>query len=107
MGFFSDDSAHADAYNQVTTDQNKNSWTPELVGSAAAYEASKKYDDHAEQYGAPASLADAKHLIAGLAGVAADGLLETKGIDFIDKARTRDEAAKQAADAYDGGGEGF
>lgn len=39
--------------------------------------------------------AQAKELLAGLAGAAAEKLFETKGLDFLDRERAKREAIKQ------------
>ncbi|KAI5480708.1 hypothetical protein MNV49_007635 [Pseudohyphozyma bogoriensis] len=67
----------------------------ELVASAAVYEAAKAYERHCDRNGRPASHAEAKDLLASLAGAASDGLFETHGLKFLDKDKTRHEARIQ------------
>ncbi|CAD6581652.1 MAG: hypothetical protein CYPHOPRED_001673 [Cyphobasidiales sp. Tagirdzhanova-0007] len=92
MGFFSDDSNEAQAYND-----NRPKFTHELIGGAAAYEAERKYQQHCAENGQPENHEMAKDLMAGFAGAEADRLIETKGLDFIDNER----AKRSAQDSID------
>ncbi|GAA5867504.1 hypothetical protein JCM8547_007528 [Rhodosporidiobolus lusitaniae] len=75
------------------------SWSHELIAGAAAFEAQKAYADHCEANGKPENHEMAKNLLAGFAAAAADRLIETKGLDFIDKEKAQYEARKQAEEA--------
>ncbi|KAF7624366.1 hypothetical protein AFCA_011707 [Aspergillus flavus] len=92
MGWFSDDSDQADAYNQVTHSPHKAELSHELLGAAAAYEAQKAYEKHCSENGKPDSHAEAKELMAGFAGAFLDRVIETKGLDYIDKKKAGHEA---------------
>ncbi|KAJ1707954.1 hypothetical protein F9C07_5825 [Aspergillus flavus] len=101
MGWFSDDSDQADAYNQVTHSPHKAELSHELLGAAAAYEAQKAYEKHCSENGTvdsyalngkPDSHAEAKELMAGFAGAFLDRVIETKGLDYIDKKKAGHEA---------------
>ncbi|KAI5480707.1 hypothetical protein MNV49_007634 [Pseudohyphozyma bogoriensis] len=94
MGFFS--SEQESAYNQVQSGEHKASWSHELIAGAASYEAAKAYEKHCEENGKPASHEEAKEILAGFAGAAADRLFETHGLDFIDKEKAKYEASRQA-----------
>ncbi|KAI6030444.1 hypothetical protein F5J12DRAFT_292665 [Pisolithus orientalis] len=61
----------------------------ELIAGAAAYEAMKAYNDHVARTGHPASHAKAKEIIAALAGMYVDRMIETKGLDKYDEYRDR------------------
>ena len=63
MGWFSDDSDQAIAYDTVTNNPHKASWSHELIAGAASYEAAKAYENHLAQNGQPASHAEAKELL--------------------------------------------
>ncbi|PIG69625.1 cipC protein [Aspergillus arachidicola] len=92
MGWFSDDSDQADAYNQVTQSSHKAELSHELLGAAASYEAMKAYEKHCAANGKPDTHAEAKELIAGFAGAFLDRVIETKGLDYIDKRKAEREA---------------
>ncbi|GAA5985340.1 hypothetical protein JCM11641_006372 [Rhodosporidiobolus odoratus] len=97
MGFFSDDSDQARACYTVENEQpHEAHWSHELIAGAAAYEAQKAYMDHKEKNGAPQDHQQAKQLMAGFAAAAADRIIETKGLDFVDKERAKHEAKRQA-----------
>ncbi|KAF9357134.1 hypothetical protein BGX26_004205 [Mortierella sp. AD094] len=88
-----------DSHNDVYGDNAKHesSWTHELIGGAAAFQAMKMYekahpgDKHALS----------KEILAGLAGAEADKLFETKGLDSLDRAKAHHEAKKRAEELYD------
>lgn len=52
--------------------------------------------EHKEKNGAPQDHQQAKQLMAGFAAAAADRIIETKGLDFVDKERAKHEAKRQA-----------
>ncbi|KAG5654007.1 hypothetical protein H0H81_008316 [Sphagnurus paluster] len=66
MGWFSDDSSQAQAYNQVTNSTNKASLPHELIAAAASYEAAQAYEKHCAKNGKPPSHAKAKELLCAL-----------------------------------------
>ncbi|BGP18196.1 hypothetical protein JCM10213_009040 [Rhodosporidiobolus nylandii] len=99
MFWDNDNSEQAQAYNTVQNEENKASWTHELLAGAAAFEAQKAYADHCEKNGKPESHAVARELLAGFAGAAADRLIETKGADFVDRERAKYEARRQCEEA--------
>ncbi|KAF5369930.1 hypothetical protein D9758_001018 [Tetrapyrgos nigripes] len=96
MGWFSDDSDQAQAYNQVVDAPHKAELSHELIAGAASYEAAKAYEKHCEKNGQPASHAEAKELFAGFAGAFIDRMVETKGLDYVDKEKAKHQAHKQA-----------
>jgi len=55
MGWFSEDSDQADAYDQVTNAPHKAELSHELIASAATYEAAKAYENYVAENGRPAS----------------------------------------------------
>ncbi|THH01735.1 hypothetical protein EW026_g986 [Hermanssonia centrifuga] len=101
MGFFSDNSPEADAYNQVTNAEHKSSISHELIAAAASYEAAKAYEQHCERNGKPESHQKAKELLAGFAGAFIDREVETKGLDFVDKEKAKRHAHERTYGAYD------
>jgi hypothetical protein len=83
MGWFSEDSFQANAYDQVTQRPHEASWSHELIGNvfntdysnlkiwfdkivagAAAFEAAKAYENHLAENGQPDSHATAKELMS-------------------------------------------
>ncbi|KAH9951577.1 hypothetical protein B0H21DRAFT_800829 [Amylocystis lapponica] len=98
MGWFSDDSDQAQAYEQVNNAPHKAELSHELIAGAASYEAAKAYEKHVAANGQPASHAQAKELLAGFAGAFIDRMAETKGLDYVDKARAKHQAEQQYND---------
>ncbi|KAG9079548.1 hypothetical protein FRC06_007665 [Ceratobasidium sp. 370] len=101
MGWFSDDSDQAQAYEQVTQRPHEAQWSHELIAAAASYEAAKAYERHVAENGQPDSHEKAKEILAGLAGAFVDREVETRGLDFIDRERAKRQARQQAHQAYD------
>jgi hypothetical protein len=73
----------------------------ELIAGAASYEAVKAYNEHCEREGKPNDHAKAMQLLAGFAGGALDKLVETKGLDFIDKQKAKRHAEEQVKSYYE------
>ncbi|KAF9072467.1 hypothetical protein BDP27DRAFT_1320512 [Rhodocollybia butyracea] len=96
MGFFSDDSDQANAWDQVNNAPHKAELSHELIAGAAAYEAAKAYEKHCEENGKPESHAKAKELFAAFSGAFIDRMVETKGLDFIDKEKAKHAAKQQS-----------
>ncbi|BGP26242.1 hypothetical protein JCM10295v2_005187 [Rhodotorula toruloides] len=92
--FFGNDSYQAQAAQDV---QNKHK--SELVAAAAAYEAQKAYSRHCQQNGRPESHQKARELLAAFAAAEADKLIETKGLDFMDREEARRQARQHAEQA--------
>ncbi|KAF7292382.1 Mitochondrial carrier protein [Mycena chlorophos] len=86
------------AYNTVvnTPPENKATLSHELIAAAASYEAAKAYAAHCEAEGKPESHAKAKELIAAFSGAFIDRMVETKGLDFIDKEKAKHDGEQQA-----------
>ncbi|OJJ47473.1 hypothetical protein ASPZODRAFT_141064 [Penicilliopsis zonata CBS 506.65] len=96
MGWFSDDSEQAAAYDQVQNNPHEAKWSHELLGGAAAFEAMKAYEDHEAREGKIDNHARAKEVVAGLVGAIVDREVETKGLDFIDREKAKHHAKQQA-----------
>ncbi|KAG8689965.1 hypothetical protein FRC08_010726 [Ceratobasidium sp. 394] len=107
MGWFSDDSDQAQAYDQVTQRPHEAAWSHELIAGAASYEAAKAYENHVAENGQPESHEKAKEILAGFAGAFVDREVETRGLDFIDRERAKRQAAEQTQEAYDVNGNNF
>ncbi|ORZ24738.1 hypothetical protein BCR42DRAFT_403550 [Absidia repens] len=83
------------------SDEHKGSLTHEAIAGAAAYQALKAYNEHCEKNGKPVEHAKAKQILAGFAGGALDKLIETKGLDFIDKQKAKRHAESELDSYYD------
>ncbi|KAF4981398.1 hypothetical protein F66182_17167 [Fusarium sp. NRRL 66182] len=106
MGWFSDDSAQADSYNQYQNTNHEASFSHELIAGAASYEAAKAYERHCEANGQPASHDEAKEIMAGFAGAFIDREVETRGLDFIDREKAKRQA-REHIDSVDAGDVGY
>ncbi|KZT66023.1 CipC protein [Daedalea quercina L-15889] len=95
MGWFDDKS---DAYDQVNNAPHKAELSHELIAAAASYEAAKAYEKHTAANGKPPSHAEAKELLAGVAGAFVDRIAETKGLDFIDREKAKRQATEQTTE---------
>ncbi|KIM43851.1 hypothetical protein M413DRAFT_443731 [Hebeloma cylindrosporum] len=98
MGWFSDDSDEATAYDTVVNAPHKAELSHELIAAAASYEAAKAYENHCAENGQPQSHAFAKEVLAGFSGAFVDRIVETKGLDFIDKEKAKHHANQQLSD---------
>jgi len=97
MGWFSDDSDQAQAYNQLNDgSSNDASLSHELIAGAASYEAAKAYENHVAENGEPPSHEKAKEILAGFTGAFVDREVETRGLDYIDTERAKRQAQEQA-----------
>ncbi|KAI6025096.1 hypothetical protein PISMIDRAFT_673030 [Pisolithus microcarpus 441] len=92
MGIFDAFSSHEDSYNEFNSSPHKASLSHELIAGAASYEAAKAYERHVAENGQPASHAEAKEILAGLAGAFVDREVETRGLDYIDRERVKRHA---------------
>ncbi|KAF5333343.1 hypothetical protein D9611_002488 [Ephemerocybe angulata] len=99
MGWFSDDSDQAQAYETVMNAPHKAALSHELIAAAASYEAAKAYENHVAENGQPDSHAKAKEILAGFSGMFIDRMVETKGLDYIDTEKAKHHAKRQAEEA--------
>ncbi|KAF8693222.1 hypothetical protein AX14_002286 [Amanita brunnescens Koide BX004] len=95
MGWFHSESDEAQAYEQVTNAPHKSKLSHELIAAAASYEAAKAYEQHVQANGKPVSHAKAKEILAGLTGAFVDKIVETKGLDYVDKEKAKHHANQQ------------
>jgi hypothetical protein len=96
MSWFSHDSDEAQAHETVNNSPHKAHLSHELIASAASFAAAKAYEAHVKKNGKPANHAAAVELLAGLTGGFIDKLVETKGLDAVDKARAKHSAKEKA-----------
>ncbi|EIW74642.1 hypothetical protein CONPUDRAFT_85787 [Coniophora puteana RWD-64-598 SS2] len=87
---------HSGAHAEVVNAPHKSKLTHQLVAAAASYEAMKMYEKHVAKQGHPDDHAKAKELIAAFSGAFVDRIVETKGLDFIDKRKAKHDATAHA-----------
>ncbi|KAF8587065.1 cipC1 protein [Ramaria rubella] len=87
---------HNDAYDQVNGAPHKAELSHELIAGAAAYEAAKAYEKHCEANGKHDNHAKAKEFLAAASGAFIDRIVETKGLDYVDREKAKHEAKKHA-----------
>ncbi|KAH7924526.1 hypothetical protein BV22DRAFT_1066623 [Leucogyrophana mollusca] len=85
-----------EAYNTVQNAPHKAELSHELIAAAASFAAMKAYNNHLEKEGKPASHDTAKELLAAAGGAFIDRMVETKGLDFIDKQKAKHQAKERA-----------
>ena len=71
-----------------------------MVAGAAAFEAMKAYENKRTSEG-NTDHTFAREMLAAVAAAESDKLIETKGLDYIDKERARNQAVQQAHQMYD------
>ncbi|CAO3636631.1 unnamed protein product [Cunninghamella echinulata] len=101
MGFHDFFGKSHEEVSAAETDEHKGKLSHELIAGAAAYEAAKAYNEHCEKNGKPVEHAKGKQILAAFAGGLVDKLIETKGLDAIDKIKAKHEAEKQLNEYYD------
>uniref|UniRef100_A0A1D1Z239 Cytochrome P450 71D10 n=1 Tax=Anthurium amnicola TaxID=1678845 RepID=A0A1D1Z239_9ARAE len=90
---------HDDVYNEK---KHKGHLSHEIIAGAAAFEAMKAFEKRKEeQTGQKDKHATLKQIFAGLAAAEADKLIETKGLDALDKKQAKEQAAESANKLYD------
>ncbi|PPQ96113.1 hypothetical protein CVT26_004747 [Gymnopilus dilepis] len=95
LGWLQDLSDKEAAWEQVNSAGHKADLSHELLAAAASYEAVKKYEEHVANNGVPDSHAKAKEFLAAAAGGFIDRIVETKGLDYIDKKKAEHAAKNQ------------
>ncbi|CCM01575.1 uncharacterized protein FIBRA_03635 [Fibroporia radiculosa] len=88
----------AQAYDQVVNAPHKAELSHELLAGAASFEAMKAYERHCAANGQPTSHAEAKELLAGFAGAFVDRMVETKGLDYVDRQKAKRHAHEQTVE---------
>ncbi|GAB5593332.1 hypothetical protein Unana1_08232 [Umbelopsis nana] len=100
MGFFDQFQSHSEeVYN--TPHEHKSKLSHELIAGAASFAAVKAWEDKCKREGRPANHAFAKELLAGFAAAEADKLIETKGLDFLDREKAKRHAKEQVHQYYE------
>lgn len=99
QSFGHDDSQrhYQDIYNiQEVQPHHKSSLGHEAIAGAAGFAAMKAYESHLRASGQEPSHALMKEILAGIAAAEVDKLVETKGLDWIDRHKAKKLAEKQA-----------
>ncbi|PLW30441.1 hypothetical protein PCANC_21198 [Puccinia coronata f. sp. avenae] len=108
MGFFHHESEERKQYEDFNSfapiNEHKAKISHELISGAAAYEAAKAWEDHKKSNGEPDDHAKAKEIAAGIAGAFVDRMVETHGLDYIDRERAKREARERIEGAIDENG---
>ncbi|KAI1759842.1 hypothetical protein GGR53DRAFT_117574 [Hypoxylon sp. FL1150] len=73
----------------------------ELIGAGAGFEAMRLFEERQRSEGKTVDHGLAKEMLAGIAGFEVDKLVETKGLDFVDREKAKHHAKKQAEELYD------
>jgi len=97
MTFFSSDEDRKTwetANDQVVNAPHKAHLSHELIAGAAAFEAAKAFNKHKAENGEAPSHEKFKEVSAGLIGAFVDHIVETKGLDTLDKEKAKHEAKK-------------
>ncbi|CDH57158.1 predicted protein [Lichtheimia corymbifera JMRC:FSU:9682] len=99
MGLFDHfQSQHEEVMNTESGHEGKLSH--ELIAAAASYEAAKAYNDHCAANGEEPDHAKAKEFMAAAAGAFIDKMIETKGLDYLDKYKARKHAEDNINEGY-------
>ncbi|KAF8464513.1 hypothetical protein JB92DRAFT_2580910, partial [Gautieria morchelliformis] len=72
------------------------SFTHEAIAGAAGFAAMKAYESHLRATGQQPSHVLMKEILAGIAAAEVDKLVETKGMDWIDRHKAKKLAERQA-----------
>jgi hypothetical protein len=88
-------------HRQVYGQEHEAKFSHELIAGAASFEAVKLFEDRQRREGKPVSHAFAKEMLAGIAGGEVDKLIETKGLDYIDRDQAKRDAGERAQLSYD------
>lgn len=107
-----------DNYDNAYRGDHESKLSHEIVAGGAAFGAMKLFEDRQRKNGMhcppttgvdrglhdtgePVHHAFAKELLAGFAGAEVDKLVETKGLDYIDREKAKRHAEKQAESLYE------
>jgi len=86
------------AHHEVVNAPHKAALSHQLIAGAAAFEAARAWEHHKAKTGEVSKHAHAKEIGAGLIGAFVDRIVETKGLDAVD----RHKAKKEAEERYQG-----
>jgi len=83
-------------HDDVVNAPHKANITHEVLAGGAAFAAAKAWEIHQAKNGKPVAHGNLVGLLAGAAGVFIDNIVETKGLDYIDKAKAKKQAQEMA-----------
>ncbi|CAI6305012.1 unnamed protein product [Periconia digitata] len=101
FGWGDSENAYSQVYENNQFEENKSSFSHELIAGGAAFAGFKAFEDHQRKEGKPVSHAFAKELVAGFAAAEVDKLAETKGEDWFDREQAKHNAKKNAERMYE------
>ncbi|KAH9002793.1 hypothetical protein EDB86DRAFT_3073928 [Lactarius hatsudake] len=104
MGWFDNHQAAKDyeTYNNVEPHEHEAKLSHELISGAAAFEPKHIMIIARGTANHPPIPKPKKYWVAGLSGVAVDRLVETKGLNFIDKQKAKRRAEQHAEEKLAG-----
>jgi hypothetical protein len=73
----------------------------ELIAGAASFEAFKAFENHQRREGKQVSHSFAKEALVGLVGAEVDKLVESKGLDYIDREKAKRHAEHGVKQMYE------
>ncbi|KAK7203394.1 hypothetical protein BZA70DRAFT_291425 [Myxozyma melibiosi] len=82
-------------------EEHKAKFSHEAIAGVASFAAFKAFEDKQRKEGKPVSHAFAKELLAGIAGAEVDKLVETKGLNFVDREKAKNTSRNQLNQMYD------
>ncbi|KAH8548018.1 hypothetical protein BGW37DRAFT_431820 [Umbelopsis sp. PMI_123] len=90
---------HEEFYN--TPHEHKAKFSHELIAGAASFAAVKAWEDHQRREGKTVNHAFAKEMLAAFAGAEIDKLIETRGLNFLDREKAKRHAQHQLHEYYE------
>ncbi|THV65771.1 hypothetical protein D6D19_08426 [Aureobasidium pullulans] len=91
----------SDAYDQAYNDNHEGKLSHEILAGGASFAAMHAFEERQRKEGKPVNHEFAKELIASFAGAEVDKLVETKGLDYVDKEKAKHQAKQNAERLYD------
>lgn len=92
---------HDLVYGSGSSGGDSSNLSHEVVAGAASFAATKMFEDRQRKKGLPVSHSIAKKALSSLAGSEIDKIFETKGLNHLDKAETKNEAIDKVRQNYD------
>ncbi|KAJ6022222.1 hypothetical protein N7540_007726 [Penicillium herquei] len=101
-GWEQSDDAHRQVYGREEEPQHHEAkFSHELIAGAASFAGMKAWEDHQRKEGKTVKHAFAKEALAGLVGAEVDKLVESKGMDEVDKIKAHHHAKQNAEKMYE------
>ncbi|KAA8895943.1 hypothetical protein FN846DRAFT_967326 [Sphaerosporella brunnea] len=101
MGWFDNAEESHREYQEYSGEEHQAKLSHEVLAGAAAFGAFKVFEDRQRSEGKPVSHAFAKEVLAGLAAAETDKLVESKGLDWVDREKAKHHAKKNAERMYE------